>query len=37
MKEDYRRARTDWEQALRLNPSHASARNSLELLRRQGY
>jgi cytochrome c-type biogenesis protein CcmH/NrfG len=37
MKEDYRRARADWEKALQLNPNDATARQNLEVLRGMGY
>jgi Flp pilus assembly protein TadD len=35
-KEDYARARANWEKALQLNPNDADARNNLEVLRDEG-
>jgi Flp pilus assembly protein TadD len=37
MKEDYARARADWEKALQLDPNNAVARQNLEVLRKQGH
>jgi tetratricopeptide (TPR) repeat protein len=37
MKEDYTRARADWEKALQLDPNDAQARKGIEALQRMGY
>jgi hypothetical protein len=34
---DYRRAKADFEQALRIDPNTPNVRNNLERLRREGY
>ncbi|MDR1058880.1 MAG: tetratricopeptide repeat protein [Treponema sp.] len=34
---DYRRARADWEQVLRINPDDTDTRDVLEMLQWEGY
>jgi tetratricopeptide (TPR) repeat protein len=35
-KGDYQRTRADWEQALRINPNNANAKENIEKLRKEG-
>jgi tetratricopeptide (TPR) repeat protein len=37
MKNDYARARANWEKALQINPNNAAARNNLEHLQNEGH